>query len=39
MGACFNCMVTIDGAPNRRACLVIVDEGMQVETGVRERSR
>ncbi len=38
MGACFDCSVTIDGAPNRRACLVTVAAGMQVETGLRERS-
>ncbi len=38
MGACFDCSVTIDGAPNRRACLVTVAAGMRVETGLRGRS-
>jgi len=31
MGACFDCLVTIDGVPNRQACLVPVAEGMRVE--------
>jgi predicted molibdopterin-dependent oxidoreductase YjgC len=33
MGACFDCLVAIDGAPNRQACLVEVREGMVVTTG------
>jgi predicted molibdopterin-dependent oxidoreductase YjgC len=33
MGHCFECLVTIDGTPGRRACLVEVREGMSVETG------
>ena len=33
MGTCFECRVTIDGAPHRRACLVAVAEGMEVVTG------
>jgi D-hydroxyproline dehydrogenase subunit gamma len=32
MGACFECLVTIDGAGNRQACMVPVREGMAVET-------
>ena len=32
MGICFECRVTIDGVPHRRACLVSVAEGMQVAT-------
>ena len=32
MGACFECLVTIDGMPNRQSCLVEVREGMQVRT-------
>lgn len=32
MGHCFECLVTIDGTPARRACLVEVREGMSVET-------
>ena len=32
MGTCYECRVTIDGAPHRRACLVVVADGMRVET-------
>ncbi len=35
MGVCFDCLVTIDDAPNRQACLTRVAEGMRVETGTR----
>jgi D-hydroxyproline dehydrogenase subunit alpha len=31
MGTCFECRVTIDGEPHRRACLETVRAGMQVE--------
>ncbi|MEO1469063.1 MAG: (2Fe-2S)-binding protein [Pseudomonadota bacterium] len=31
MGACFDCLVVIDGAPNRQACMVTVADGMRVE--------
>lgn len=30
MGVCFECLVEIDGVPNRQGCLVAVTEGMQV---------
>ena len=30
MGVCFECMVEIDGIPNRQACQVPVKEGMQI---------
>ncbi len=30
MGTCFECRVTIDGVPARRACLEPVREGMEV---------
>ncbi len=33
MGVCFECRVTIDGVPERRACLEPVVEGMEVSTG------
>ncbi|HRK23450.1 MAG TPA: (2Fe-2S)-binding protein [Beijerinckiaceae bacterium] len=33
MGVCFECLVTIDGEPNRQACLIPVRDGMQVVTG------
>ena len=30
MGACFECLAEIDGAPNQQACLVPVVEGMRI---------
>ncbi len=33
MGVCFECLVTIDGTPERRACITPVRDGMRVETG------
>lgn len=33
MGVCFECLMTIDGQPNRQACMVRVKNGMTVETG------
>ncbi len=30
MGVCFECLVEIDGEPNRQACMVEVREGMAV---------
>jgi sarcosine oxidase subunit alpha len=32
MGVCFNCLVTINGIPNTRACITSVTEGMVIET-------
>ena len=32
MGACFDCLVTVDGRANQRACLVKVAAGMVVES-------
>ena len=32
MGVCFDCLMTIDGRRNVQACLVLVAEGMRVET-------
>lgn len=32
MGACFDCVVTIDDQPNRQGCLVPVAPGMRIET-------
>jgi predicted molibdopterin-dependent oxidoreductase YjgC len=34
MGICFECVVTIDGVPNRQGCLVEVQPGMRIETGL-----
>lgn len=33
MGTCFECRVTVDGEPHRRACLEVVREGVRVDTG------
>jgi len=33
MGICFECRVTIDGRPHRRACMETCRAGMEVETG------
>ncbi|WP_420404579.1 (2Fe-2S)-binding protein [Nisaea sp.] len=30
MGVCFECLVEIDGVPNRQACLIEVRDGMRV---------
>ena len=32
MGACFECLVAIDGHANQQACLVAVAPGMRIET-------
>ena len=32
MGACFDCLVEIDGLPNRQSCLIAVAPGMRVRT-------
>jgi hypothetical protein len=31
IGVCFDCLVTVDGEANQRACLVEVLEGMKIE--------
>lgn len=38
MGVCFDCLMVIDGEPNRQACMIEVREGMVVEPqhGTRE---
>ena len=30
MGACFECLMQIDGVPNRQACMVAVADGMHI---------
>lgn len=30
MGICFDCLVEIDGTPNRQACMTIVRDGMVI---------
>lgn len=32
MGVCFECLVEIDGQPNRQACLTQVAQGMEIVT-------
>jgi D-hydroxyproline dehydrogenase subunit gamma len=36
MGVCFDCLVEIDGAPNRQGCMVAVRDGMRIR---RQRGR
>ena len=39
MGICFDCLVTVDGVSNVRACVTPVSDGMVIETeGPREGS-
>jgi len=33
MGICYECRVTIDGVEHRRACLRVVEPGMEITTG------
>lgn len=35
IGLCFDCLVTVNGTPNVRACLTPVAPGMVVDTGWR----
>jgi predicted molibdopterin-dependent oxidoreductase YjgC len=41
MGVCFECLVTVDGVGNRQGCLILVQDGMQIDTqrGKREVRR
>jgi predicted molibdopterin-dependent oxidoreductase YjgC len=32
IGICFDCLITINGVTNQRACLTGVEEGMSIET-------
>ena len=32
IGVCFDCLVTVDGRPNERACLVPAVDGLRVST-------
>ena len=31
MGVCYDCLVTIDGMPNQRACMTPVKGGMEIQ--------
>ena len=33
MGVCFDCLVTVDGLAEQRACLTPVQPGMQIQLG------
>ena len=33
IGVCFECLVDVDGKPNRRACLTLAAPGMEVRYG------
>ena len=33
IGVCFDCLLSIDGLPNQRACLTPVAPGMKVDSG------
>jgi D-hydroxyproline dehydrogenase subunit gamma len=32
MGACFECLIEIDGMPSRQSCLVAVQDGMRIHS-------
>lgn len=32
MGICFECIVTINGVPNKRACMIEVEDNMEIVT-------
>jgi hypothetical protein len=34
IGICYDCLITVDGTPNQRACLVPVAEGMRLSKDV-----
>jgi predicted molibdopterin-dependent oxidoreductase YjgC len=38
IGACFECLLVIDGVPSRQGCLVEVREGMRIERQIGPRS-
>lgn len=31
MGVCYDCLVTINGVPNQRACMTPVNRGMEIQ--------
>jgi predicted molibdopterin-dependent oxidoreductase YjgC len=33
IGVCYECLVTVNGAANVRACVTVVAPGMEIETG------
>jgi len=39
MGVCFDCLVTVDGIPDQRACMTLVQPGMQISLNTESKSR
>lgn len=37
MGVCYECLVEINGRPDQRACMTLVEQGMHVRTRKAER--
>lgn len=37
MGICYECLVSVDGVPNVRACVTTVEPGMVIQSGRSER--
>ena len=37
MGTCFECLMEIDGAPNRQACMTVVADGMVIKRQIGKR--
>lgn len=33
IGICFDCLITVDGQPNQKACMVPAEDGMCLEPG------
>lgn len=38
MGVCYQCLVTIDGLTNQRACQTYIKPGMRIETDLQEKA-
>jgi predicted molibdopterin-dependent oxidoreductase YjgC len=36
MGICYDCLVTINGVANQRACVTLIESGMRIATGMKE---
>lgn len=39
MGVCFECLVTVDGVPDQRACMMLAEPGMEVRLPPKESER
>ena len=33
IGICFDCLLTVDGQPNQKACMIPAEDGMRLEPG------